>query len=133
MTHGAISEFARKLCHFSDCCDENAKCWLNAHSRDSTCVCNDGWVGNGYTCKDINECSTEEADKCHQFADCINVEGSFQCKCKNGLTGNGYNCHTKAICNNDKDCDDNADCVGDRQIQYWPYYMAHIVWLGTDT
>ena len=58
---------------------------------------------------------------------------TFECKCKNGWTGNGYNCHTKAICNNDKDCDDNADCVGDRQIQYWPYYMAHIVWLGTDT
>ena len=39
---------------------------------------------------DLNECAME--NNCHQKADCINSEGSYQCLCQTGFTGNGSIC-----------------------------------------
>ena len=37
---------------------------------------------------DIDECELEE-DNCHENADCINTDGSYQCECKTGYRGDG--------------------------------------------
>ena len=55
------------------------------------CSCNPGYMGNGRTCVDINECLLR-ADNCSINANCINNIGSFQCSCQLGFTGNGYSC-----------------------------------------
>ena len=95
-------------------CGKNAECVYSPLLEESTCECNEGWVGNGYTCKDVNECSTEEAEKCHEFAECINIDGAFKCQCKEGWNGDGYDCTSINICFRSSDntgCDDNADCL----------------------
>ncbi len=50
-----------------------------------TCRCKDGFTGNGVTCRDINECLTNNGG-CDQNAKCVNTEGSFTCQCPPGLT-----------------------------------------------
>ncbi|CAI8021725.1 Fibrillin-2 [Geodia barretti] len=69
-------------------CDENAVC----HDEDGsfTCVCNEGYSGNGIVCTDVDECETGHS--CHQNADCINNPGSFSCQCHNMFQGDGFNC-----------------------------------------
>ncbi|KAI6176741.1 hypothetical protein M3Y97_00831700 [Aphelenchoides bicaudatus] len=42
----------------------------------------------GYQKPDI--CSTL---KCHQNAECINIEGAYKCSCHNGFYGDGHNCY----------------------------------------
>jgi hypothetical protein len=43
------------------------------------CRCRDGFTGNGVSCRDINECLTNNGG-CDQNAQCINTEGSFKVK-----------------------------------------------------
>jgi hypothetical protein len=45
------------------------------------CRCRDGFTGNGVSCRDVNECLTNNGG-CDQNAQCINTEGSFRVKCK---------------------------------------------------
>ncbi len=56
-----------------------------------SCVCNPGWVGNGWTCIDVDECQ-EGSDNCNANANCANTDGSFLCACKNGWEGDGLSC-----------------------------------------
>lgn len=80
-------------------CDENADC-LNtpvssAHLGNNLiskmelfqgsyqCRCLDGFTGNGISCRDINECLTNNGG-CDQNAQCINNDGSFRCECDSG-------------------------------------------------
>ena len=32
---------------------------------------------------------------CHELADCINIDGSYECVCKDGNTGDGMSCEGK--------------------------------------
>ena len=36
-------------------------------------------------------------DDCHEFADCINIDGSYECVCKDGTTGDGLSCEGKVM------------------------------------
>ena len=38
---------------------------------------------------DIDECSEEEWNDCHEHADCKDNTGSYSCTCKDGFTGDG--------------------------------------------
>ncbi|KAM5151996.1 uromodulin-like [Mantella aurantiaca] len=92
-------------------CDPNAKC--EDFSGRKGCVCKDGYIGDGFTCSDIDECAYSWTNNCNEH--CINTEGSFTCGCTEGYTLNPANkcfdinecldpnlhrCHSEAICSN---------------------------------
>jgi len=53
------------------------------------CDCNDGFVGDGTTCTDVDECAlgTDSCDR-SPYA-CVNTSGTFACLCPTGYEGNG--------------------------------------------
>ncbi|VDK87720.1 unnamed protein product [Onchocerca ochengi] len=60
-------------CH----CDENAEC------IGGVCKCKSGWIGDGKSCMDINECFGEPS-VCGSHALCENSPGSYSCQCNIG-------------------------------------------------
>ena len=50
-----------------------------------------------YLIVDINECGSNDLNNCHENAQCINAEGSFNCSCNSGYTGDGVNCSSKIL------------------------------------
>lgn len=66
-----------------------ATCAVDATCQNETCVCNDGFAGDGTTCSDIDEC---ENAPCDAFATCANAVGSFSCACNDGFSGDGITC-----------------------------------------
>ncbi|XP_037688644.1 nidogen-2 isoform X2 [Choloepus didactylus] len=67
---------------------EQAQC---IHQGGSTfsCACLPGYVGSGYQCTDVDECSE---NRCHPAATCYNTPGSFSCHCQPGYRGDGLQC-----------------------------------------
>lgn len=55
------------------------------------CVCNDGYMGDGEVCADINECATNNGG-CDTNATCFNESGGFSCACSAGYFGDGFQC-----------------------------------------
>ena len=122
-------------------CHDNAIC-TNTYGS-FTCQCQNGYTGNGITCNgkqlnysivkeflsiDINECSSEGDNNCHDNAICTNTYGNYTCQCQNGYTGNGITCNGKQLNNSivkeflsidinecsskgDNNCHDNAICT----------------------
>ena len=41
------------------------------------CTCIDGFIQNGTFCSDFDECKNGSPD-CHEYADCINSQGSYR-------------------------------------------------------
>ncbi|XP_044061864.1 pro-epidermal growth factor isoform X2 [Siniperca chuatsi] len=70
-------------------CDVNAQCLLNAGSP--TCLCLEGFTGDGQLCVDIDECK-QGTHKCDKNAECQNSLGKYLCKCQAGYHGNGKTC-----------------------------------------
>ena len=64
-------------------------CNLNADCMDTdgsfACDCNEGFIGSGENCSDIDECGLNLAN-CQEFSDCINTVGSYSCICQAGFT-----------------------------------------------
>ncbi|KAI6655786.1 Fibrillin-2-like [Oopsacas minuta] len=53
-----------------------------------TCVCKQGFMGDGFACTDINECSFYYP-ACGQYpAVCMNIVGGFNCVCPTGYSSN---------------------------------------------
>ncbi|XP_071032922.1 nidogen-1-like [Oncorhynchus clarkii lewisi] len=88
-------------------CDipERARCSYTGASA-YICSCLSGFVGDGYTCQDIDEC---EQGRCHRDAVCYNSQGSFTCQCRPGFHGDGFQCtpgspeHDKTQCERDRE------------------------------
>ena len=45
-----------------------------------------GFVGDGFSCSDLNECETGDHE-CDKDAKCTNTVGSFTCECEQGKRG----------------------------------------------
>ena len=56
-----------------------------------SCACPSGFIGNGKSCEDENECDTGTHD-CHILSQCKNLLGSYSCSCGPGTLGNGTYC-----------------------------------------
>jgi hypothetical protein len=91
-------------------CDENATCYNT--EEGPTCVCDDGYEGDGFSCTDIDECALG-TDTCDAHATCTNTPGSYTCTCNTGYSGDGrtctdinecstgaHSCHMYATCTN---------------------------------
>lgn len=72
-----------------------------------TCECIDGFVFNGETCADLDECASAV---CDQNASCQNVDGGFLCSCDAGFAGDGFQCTDFNECDIENICDENATC-----------------------
>nr|CAB3263210.1 uncharacterized protein LOC104266258 [Phallusia mammillata] len=105
------------------CCDAD-ECASSPCSSHGTCTntdgsfrcsCNTGYTGDGFSCRDVNEC-TEVSGFCGNGASCTNTPGGASCSCPAGTTGNPKvectaidvdecatdtdNCHAQATCQN---------------------------------
>ncbi len=74
---------------YAAACDANAACTNTPGSY--SCACNAGFVGDGQTCTDINECAVNNGG-CDANAACTNSPGSFACACKPYYQGDGKTC-----------------------------------------
>ncbi|XP_078666293.1 uncharacterized protein LOC144908516 [Branchiostoma floridae x Branchiostoma belcheri] len=68
-------------------CEHNSTC----NPVHGVCTCAEGWQGD--TCEDdIDECSPNNTNNCHENARCSNTEGSYTCTCNSGYIGDGFFC-----------------------------------------
>nr|XP_019936270.1 PREDICTED: pro-epidermal growth factor [Paralichthys olivaceus] len=70
-------------------CDVNAQCLLQA--RSPTCLCLEGFTGDGQVCVDIDECKLG-THNCNKNAECQNTLGKYLCKCQAGFHSDGQTC-----------------------------------------
>ncbi|TMS17199.1 Pro-epidermal growth factor [Larimichthys crocea] len=70
-------------------CDVNAQCLMITGSP--TCLCLEGFTGDGRLCVDIDECQ-QGTHKCDKNAECQNTLGKYLCKCPAGYHSNGRAC-----------------------------------------
>lgn len=74
---------------FEPACDENASC--RATEAGFACGCNSGYRGDGFICKNIDECQ-ESTHGCGAKEVCRDTRGSYVCECKEGYVLNSGEC-----------------------------------------
>ncbi|XP_069086346.1 pro-epidermal growth factor isoform X1 [Pleurodeles waltl] len=91
-------------------CDINAQ---QMTTKDGVrCQCFRGFSGDGYFCKDVDECSTMNALCDLTRADCINTEGGYVCKCFEGYKGDGLLCQDIDECElGTHTCTEDSKCT----------------------
>eukprot|EP00736_Rhodelphis_marinus_P001593 Rmarinus@m.16044 len=76
-----------------------------------TCNCDIGYSGDGLTCTNDDECTSDTAN-CNANADCTDTVGSFSCACNLGFSGDGISCVDDDECElGIDDCVDDAVCT----------------------
>jgi hypothetical protein len=73
-------------------CSEHASCERGADTL--SCTCRDGFLGDGHTCLDIDECAQASSGCDRQHGVCTNTEGGYACSCAGGwwLARDGQTC-----------------------------------------
>uniref|UniRef100_A0A0N4ZX93 EGF-like domain-containing protein n=1 Tax=Parastrongyloides trichosuri TaxID=131310 RepID=A0A0N4ZX93_PARTI len=84
-----IEEINDKEC--KDTCSENGTC------EDGVCECLEGFIGDGITCEDKDECITGE-HICGDHSKCKNIFGAYHCVCDPGFLA------TEDGCADDNEC-----------------------------
>jgi len=106
-------------------CSPNANC-TNLQGLDICGNCNPGFMGNGTTCVDIDECLNTSA--CDPLTSCINTFGSYNCTpCPFGYSGNG-----KTGCVEINNCAGNPCSAPSQCINYVGYYNCTPCGAGYD-
>ncbi|XP_078518825.1 uromodulin-like [Lissotriton helveticus] len=94
-----------------DCtsCAANATCEEFAGVRE--CRCNDGFVGDGFSCSDVDECAYPRTYSCSPGY-CKNTFGSYVCHCYGGFQASEGGCIDIDECSSPdlNQCDGNATC-----------------------
>ncbi|XP_044183632.1 fibrillin-1-like [Acropora millepora] len=93
-------------------CHQWATCVNTQKSYD--CSCNKGYEGNGFTCKDADECASNQNDCVFNkvSVECVNTNGSYMCACREGFTGDGQTCTNIDECKTGAhNCVENAICT----------------------
>ncbi|XP_037346204.2 stabilin-1 [Pungitius pungitius] len=72
-------------------------CHMHAYCTHSglqtTCLCRDGYEGDGHSCSPVNPCLKSGRGGCHVNAECVYVApGNASCVCMEGWTGDGGVC-----------------------------------------
>ncbi|XP_055381726.1 protein kinase C-binding protein NELL1-like isoform X2 [Condylostylus longicornis] len=126
-----------KVCKGDDFCSKGHACHANATCVNLytkyTCICHQGFEGNGFQCSDIDECAEKgglNGNHCHSNTYCVNTQGSYKCECLPGFTretsltcveineclSNLHNCHENANCINTQGsykCECKPGYIGD--------------------
>ncbi|XP_030584921.1 stabilin-1 [Archocentrus centrarchus] len=92
-------------------CHIHAYC--NQTGLDITCVCKDGYEGDGHSCSPINPCLKSNRGDCDTNAECVyEGPGNASCVCAEGWTGDGRVCVEINNCQLESrgGCSPNADC-----------------------
>ncbi|XP_066245508.1 nidogen [Euwallacea similis] len=105
------SEDASDDCRTLHNCDYNARCAFNVMLQGYICTCNEGFEGDGFTCREERSSCTE-SDNCGPHATCTYDEsiGRSSCVCNAGYAGDGYSCAI-AACSSNADCAHTEDCA----------------------
>uniref|UniRef100_A0A3Q4HAZ7 Stabilin 1 n=1 Tax=Neolamprologus brichardi TaxID=32507 RepID=A0A3Q4HAZ7_NEOBR len=110
-----------------DLCDKTAMpcnadgllqhCHIHAYCNQTglaiTCVCKDGYEGDGHSCTAINPCLKSNRGDCDTNAECVYAgPGNASCVCAAGWTGDGRVCVEINNCQLESrgGCSTNADC-----------------------
>jgi hypothetical protein len=73
-------------------CDSNATCVVL--DTQISCVCEQGYEGDGYTCADIDECAA--GNPCGNGV-CSNLDGAYACECASDSVFDGATCVIPSI------------------------------------
>ncbi|KAJ8949808.1 hypothetical protein NQ318_000506 [Aromia moschata] len=88
-----LYEWAKHTCNVLNNCHKDASCVYIEDIRSYSCVCNDGYEGDGYTCE-VEFVSCTKVDNCDPHATCTYDDnlGKSKCICNPGYEGDGYRC-----------------------------------------
>ncbi|XP_068100884.1 uromodulin-like isoform X2 [Hyperolius riggenbachi] len=96
--------------------DSCSKCHPNATCEDNVgsvqCSCKDGFIGDGFSCSDTDECAYAWTNNC-TFGICQNTFGSYNCLCHSGYTSIPGSCIDINECSspNLNRCHSSATCI----------------------
>ena len=101
-------------------CDVSAECTEGRDDQGAltfTCSCPEGFRGDGFTCRDRDECLDLP---CDAEATCLNRQGGFECVCNAGFEGDGFvcspamsacdACHPQATCLDEGGANERCEC-----------------------
>ncbi|XP_068100886.1 uromodulin-like [Hyperolius riggenbachi] len=99
-------------------CHPNATC--EGYLGSVQCSCKDGFIGDGFSCSDIDECAYAWSNNCTS-AVCNNTFGSYTCTCLTGYNSIGGSCIDIDECSSPSlnRCHSSATC-----INYNGYYSC---------
>ncbi|KAL3266111.1 hypothetical protein HHI36_010297 [Cryptolaemus montrouzieri] len=98
-------------CNDLNNCHRDAQCKYNPITSSFSCICNEGYEGDGFSCNEVRvSCLVE--NNCDVHATCAydDAMGRSKCVCMSGFEGDGYTC-TLAICTSNDDCTATEECL----------------------